>query len=519
MPLVNFRKTNGAVWNNLDSNYDRFDTNPLSKRQQQQRQDHRTNNKLTPNQSFFSSSSSSSTPQSFEVVKVPLIDAIKPIAMSYLTGDVHFSEAARTYMPIDLTQEMPESISNIDILIDSIDTSNQRVDVNANNRDNIDPETINEIKDDIKNNEGIDEIEENEEENQRKVRQKLRKFIKIIKNQNDELDNFFGLTNDTRHNGNQMSNWVRDGYNIIQSEFANILNHNYDPNHIKSLETKTSKNITDLNQSQQRSRYIVPLQDVTTSGITHGWGGGDPSASFRIAAVEFILHTVLRPEVTNVDYVNKHTWLIDKLQTSLFSSQNDQNDQSGVPLSKSTLDLIRTQQPLMWVMHNIGDIAIDWERDVINFIIRDKDLSPVMWYCSNLDDIRAYTLPEINSWVVNEPKRAQNENASKPSPKTSLERYLDDIKFQLDQEASVRLKPISKMSQRQLEIFVILPLLCLILFGLYKLCSFIFRRTYRLLSFLISIIFSLFITKSDNDLTPGDDDDGDGQQQQQRKVK
>jgi hypothetical protein len=520
MPMVKFRKSNGAILNNLDHNYNRFgeingDNNEKSEK----------NEKNEKNSSFFSTLSQQEK-TNFEIVNVPLINAIKPVAVSYLTGDVHFSEGARTYLPVNLAHpeivetssakktkklsKFPVSISNIDIMtrnvgnIDLIDTNNE-----------LNEEVIQDIKDDIKNNEQIEKIETSEKniiQDEKKIEKKLTKLLKIIKNQNDELDYFFGLTNDTNFNGLQIGKWVEDGYfrgndspphldftqnsitpsiSSLFSDFQALLNNTYDPNSSK------------IERSDDRDRFIVPLQDITTSGITHGWGGGDPTAKWRIGVVEFILNTVLRPEVTNIDYINKHTWLIDQLEMDLFGVKNGRiknvdkippNPPQSSLFSKSTLDTIRTKQPLMWVMHNIGDVVVDWDKDVVSFVIRNKDLDPVMWYTNGLDHIRAYTLPEINSWVVNERGVGNwggvgsGEKMDKKMDKktTSLRKYLNDMEFQLNQEVSVRLHPIVTISQRKLEIFVLLPLLCLILFGLYKLTKFIFNILNKLLLFFVS---------------------------------
>jgi hypothetical protein len=109
MPMVKFRKSNGAILNNLDNNYNRFvktnnfdDFDGEINGENNDQNDQNDKNDQNNNKNSFFSTLSQQEKTNFEIVNVALINAIKPVAVSYLTGDVHFSEGARTYLPVNL---------------------------------------------------------------------------------------------------------------------------------------------------------------------------------------------------------------------------------------------------------------------------------------------------------------------------------------------------------------------------------------------------------------------------------
>lgn len=414
--------------------------------------------------------------QNYHQVRHSLVDVIRPMAVSYISGDVHFSEGARTYIPVDLSVPDPKVVSN-----------SFHLQEHHSNCPNPNVNLTDEFMHDHNHNDEVvlDDSDLNKKSTSHTF--STHPHTCSIPSPNQHIYNShadesaFFATNDTIRNGNSAIHFLQLSSNSSLPLILSAINQTMNINSINSIGKLPQNNIqkNGLQKNQKIAgneslqtletrplfprlleTYVAPLQDITTSGITHAWCDGDHDP-LKVFAITTLFNIVLRPDITTIDFKTKHGFLIDDLEqlydqmnnfptppkqtTSTSSSKSTQPP--IFPMDKSTFNHIRTNQERVFLLHNIGEIFVDWEHDLVHFVISNKNLENVHYYSSKLEHIRAYSLPQINTLGNSLITQLDSNHAPAPeagfknSPTINTKRYLEDMHRQIMDEAFERVLP------------------------------------------------------------------------------
>jgi hypothetical protein len=114
------------------------------------------------------------------------------------------------------------------------------------------------------------------------------------------------------------------------------------------------------------SGFVTPVVELTTSGVTHGWGemAGQRTLAGSIARSLFPL--LLRAHVTGLDLGAAHGDLLHEYLVDALAKD---------PQSQAALARVwaRVQsQGWQWFYHNYAAAHVDWDADVLRLTIRDR---------------------------------------------------------------------------------------------------------------------------------------------------
>jgi len=125
------------------------------------------------------------------------------------------------------------------------------------------------------------------------------------------------------------------------------------------------------------SLYMMPMTELTTSGVTHGIGEMAGQTAVLGTLMPIITSYLLKPKITGWD-------LADSTSGGAIAW-----DAMGIPYSQRE---IRKKQGNRWVFHNFATVDVDWENDVIAMKIRDKLGNTALDYSIPLAFLRAHDI-------------------------------------------------------------------------------------------------------------------------------